>query len=344
MMTRLTRRSSIAAVSGLSLIALSACGNGDDGTADPGADGAAGTDGDGGTVASEEFEPSSTVEMIVPFAAGGGSDIAGRATAAGFEDAAGVTINVRNVEGGSGAIGYAQLLQAEGNDNLLFSTETALIALPVTQDVPFSYEDFTPIMMLGEDYTLIVVNADSELQTCTDLVDKAESERTLVGISGVTGLDNIVFSLMEEAAGVTFDRVPFESGGELLTALLGGQVEAISVNPGEVSGQLESGDMRPLCAAAEERYEYEMLADVETAAEQGIDVSFAQFRGVLAPGGISEEARDYWIQVGQEYAESEAYTEYIESNMMQPNAAFGDDFTEVLERNDETLRDALDDL
>ncbi|WP_153397021.1 tripartite tricarboxylate transporter substrate binding protein [Ornithinicoccus halotolerans] len=315
---------------------LAACGNGGgDGGSDSGETGGGGGEGGG-------FQPSGTVTMIVPFAAGGGSDIAGRATASGFESVSDATISVTNIEGGSGAVGYSNFLGENGNPNTLLATETALIALPITQDVEFSYEDFTPIMMLGEDYTLIVAREDSPLQTCADLVEKAESERTVVAISGETGLDNVVFSLMEEETGVEFDRVPFESGAELLTALLGGEVDAISVNPGEVSGQIESGDVRPLCAAAEERYDYELLADVETAAEQGIDVSFAQFRGVLAPGGITEEERDYWIGVGQDFAESEEYTTYIEDNMLQPNTAFGDDFTAVLSENHEKLSSIID--
>ncbi len=311
----------VAAIAGSALV-LAACGN-------ENAGGGGGEDGG--------FEPSGTVTMIVPFAAGGGSDIAGRATAAGFEEASGATITVENMEGGSGAVGYSNFLGEDGNPNTLLATETALIALPITQDVEFTYEDFTPIMMLGQDFTLIVVAADSPLETCTDLVDKAENERTVVAISGATGLDNLVFSLIEDETGVEFDRVPFESGAELLTALLGGQVEAISVNPGEVAGQIESGDVRPLCAASEEPYDYELLADVETAADQGIDVAVAQFRGVLAPGGITEEERDYWIEVGQEFEESEAYTEYIEANMLQPNTAYGDDFTAVLAENHEIV-------
>jgi putative tricarboxylic transport membrane protein len=316
-----TKTTVLVALTGSALV-LAACGN----------ENAGGGGGEGG------FEPSGTVKMIVPFAAGGGSDIAGRATAAGFEAASGVTISVENIEGGSGAVGYSNFLGESGNANTLLATETALIALPITQDVEFTYEDFTPIMMLGQDFTLIVVPADSELQTCTDLVEKAESERTVVGISGATGLDNLVFSLMEKGTGVSLDRVPFESGAELLTALLGGQVEAISVNPGEVAGQIESGDVRPLCAASEEPYDYELLADVETAAEQGIDgIAVAQFRGVLAPGGITDEQRDYWVEVAKEFEQSDAYTEYIEANMLQPNAAYGDDFTAVLAENHEIV-------
>lgn len=296
--------------------------------------------GDGGTA--EGYAASGNVTMIVPFAAGGGSDIAGRATAAGLEEVTDRTITVQNIDGGSGAVGYSEFLGRNGDGNYLLATETALVALPLTQDVEFSYEDFTPIMKLGEDFTIIVANGDSELDSCTDLVEKASSERTVVAIAGETGLDNITFSLMEDETGASFDRVPFESGGDMITALMGNQIEAISVNPGEVAGQLESGDVKALCAASEERYEYEGFEHIETAAEQGIDVAFAQFRGILAPGGISEEARDYWIEQAQAYAETEAYTTYIEDNLLQPTVEYGDDFRDYLAENEQEIREALD--
>lgn len=312
-----------AAVTGTLALGLSACGQ-------------ASGDAGGG-----EFEPAGKVTMIVPFAAGGGSDIAGRATASGLEETTDTTITVQNIDGGSGAVGYSEFLGRSGDPNYLLATETAMLALPAVQDVEFTYESFTPIMKLGDDYTLIVTKADSELETCTDLTDKGKKERTVVAISGATGLDNITFTLMEKATEAKFDRVPFESGAEAITAALGGQVEAISVNPGEVSGQLESGDLKPLCAAADERYEYPELKDIPTAKEQGIDVAFAQFRGVIAPGDIPEEAKKYWVEKAKEFAETDAYTTYIEDNMMQPNAAYGDDFTKYLGENDKELREAI---
>jgi putative tricarboxylic transport membrane protein len=298
--------------------------------------------GGGGSADGGGFEPRGDVTMIVPFGAGGGSDLAGRATATMIEAAdEDLTVSVENREGGSGAVGYSYFLGESGNENMLLATETALLALPISGEVEFDYTDFTPIMKLGDDFTLMVVPADSPYQTCTDVVEAARGERITAGISGITGLDNIVFTLTEQETGVEFDRVPFESGGELTAALLGGQIDIASLNPGEIIGQLESGDVKALCAFAEERYEYEELADIETAAEQGIDVSFAQFRGVLAPGGISEEARQYWIETMEAAVETEEYQTYIEDNYLQPNTAAGDEFTEYLEGNNELLESVI---
>lgn len=313
------RRTALAA---LSVAALTACSS-------P----TSGQDGD--------FEPGE-VTMIVPFGAGGGSDASGRAIAAGIEEVAGANISVENRDGGSGAVGYSYFLGQSGDGNTLLATETALLALPLTQDVEFDYADFTPIMKVGDDYTLLVVSPDSDFKTCKDVVDAAGSERVVAGISGATSLDNVVFTMVEQEMDVEFDRVPFESGSELVAALLGSQIEIASLNPSEVIGQLESGDLKALCAFSEKRYDYDQLAEIPTAKEQGIDVAFAQFRGFLAPGGIPESARDYWIDAAKDFRATDAYTSYVEDNFMQPTPAYGDDFTAYLEQYNTDLAEALE--
>lgn len=319
-------RTTLAATAALGLLA--ACG---------GTDGGGGGGGDNG-----EFTPRGDVTMLVPFAAGGGSDLAGRALASAIEAAnSELNVNVENRDGGSGAVGYSYFLGQNGNPQTLLATETALLALPLSGDVEFTYEDFTPIMKVADDFTLMVTRADAPYETCMDVVEAARSERVISGISGATGLDNVVFTLTEQQTDVEFDRVSFESGGELITALLGEQIDIASLNPGEVIGQLESGDIKALCAYSEERYDYPELEDIPTAAEQGIDVAFAQFRGVIAPGGISESERDYWVEQMEQVLETDQYQSYIEDNFLQPNTAAGEEFTSYLEDNNALLEEVI---
>jgi putative tricarboxylic transport membrane protein len=288
------------------------------------------------------WSPSGNVTMLVPFAAGGGSDVAGRTIASAIEAAEqDLAITVENRDGGSGAVGYAHFRGQEGNAETLLATETALLALPQGGNVDWTYEDFTPIAQVAEDFTLLVVPADSDIETCMDVVDRAKSERVVAGISGEYGLDNVVFSLTEDETGVKFDRVAFESGGELVAALLGGHIDIASLNPGEVIGQIQSGDLKAPCVFAPERYEYGELKDVPTAEEQGIPVSFAQFRGVIAPGGITDEQRDYWIETMEAAMETPEYEAYIEDNYLQPTSNTGDDFVAYLEENQAKLEQAV---
>ena len=287
------------------------------------------------------FAPKGDVKMIVPFSAGGGSDLSGRAIAAGLEDGTGVNISVENREGGSGAVGYSNFLSQKGKDNFLLASETALLALPLTQDVQFDYKSFTPVMKLGDDYTLLVVKPDSKYKSCSEVVDDAKSNRVVAAVSGATSLDQVVFTLTEQKTGAKFDRVPFESGSEVITALLGGQVDVISVNPGEVLGQIQAGSLKALCSFSDKRYTYDALKDIPTAEEQGVDVSFAQFRGFIAPGGISEDAKKFWVDAAKKFESSDAYKKYIGENMLQANAVYGDDFGAYLEGNNAALKSVL---
>ncbi|GAA3732165.1 tripartite tricarboxylate transporter substrate binding protein [Spinactinospora alkalitolerans] len=279
--------------------------------------------------------------MIVPFGAGGGSDIAGRTIAAGLEEATSSNVTVENRDGGAGAIGYSHLLSKAGDPNYLLATETAMLALPLTADTEFDYTDFTPIMSIGEDFTLLVVDARSPFTSCAEIVERSRSERVVAGVSGATGLDNVVFTMVEQAEDARFDRVPFESGGEVMTALLGGQIDIASLNPSEVLGQLDSGDLRALCVFADERYAYDELADIPTAKEEGIDVSYGQFRGLIAAGGISEEATEHWTAAGREFMGTEAYDAYMRDNYLQPDPLYGDEFRAYLEDSSSRLERVL---
>lgn len=306
---------------------LAGCGGGEQG----------GGGGGGGS-----WEPTRSAVMIVPFEAGGGSDILGRAMASGIEEVRDVNISVENRPSQTGAVGYSYLLEQQGDPHFLLASETAGVALPITADTPWTWEDFTPVAQIAEDATLLIVPQDSELGSLQDVVDAAKQGRITVGVAGATGLDTIVFSLVEESEGVEFERVVFESGGEIITAMRGGNIDIASLNPGEVIGQLESGDLKALVAFSDERYEGEALADVPTAKEEGVDVSFTQYRGAFAAGGIAPEERKYWADALVEWTDTESYNKYIEDNHLISVVRTGEEFENYLREYEQTLRDVLE--
>jgi putative tricarboxylic transport membrane protein len=288
------------------------------------------------------WEPTRNVVMIVPFEPGGGSDILGRAIASGIEEVRpDVNVNVENRAGGSGAVGYSYLLEQQGEPHYLLASETAGVALPITTDTPFHWTDFTPIAQIAEDATLLVVNQDAPYRSLSDVIDAAGQERVIVGVAGATGLDTIVTSLMEEDQGVEFERVVFESGGEIVAALLAGDIDIAMLNPGEVIGQLEAGDMRALVAFADERYEGGQLSGIPTAKEEGVDVSFTQYRGAFGAGGIAPEERAFWEDALVEWTETESYNEYIESNYLISVVRTGQEFEDYLKEYESTLESVL---
>ena len=288
------------------------------------------------------WEPTQDVVMIIPFEAGGGSDILGRAMASGMEQVReGVNITVENRPSTTGAVGYSYLLEQQGDPHYMLASETTGVALPIVAETPWTWEDFTPIGQIAEDATLLIVPQDSEFGSLQDVIDAAEQSRLTVGVVGTTGLDTIVFGLLEERAGVEFERVVFESGGELVTALLGGDIVMASLNPSEVIGQLEAGDLKALVAFAEKPYEGGELADVPIAKDEGFDVSFTQYRGLFGPGGIQPEERQYWADALVAWTKTDNYNKYIQDNYLISLIRTGQEFESYLQRYEQTIRKVL---
>jgi len=298
--------------------------------------------GGGGGGAGGGFEPSRNVVMVVPFDAGGGSDILGRAMAAGMEEVQeGLNMSVENRASSTGAVGYSYLLEQQGDPHFLLASETTAVALPITAETPWKWTDFTPVAQIAEDATLLIVPEDSELESLQDVIDAAKKGRITVGVAGATGLDTIVFAQVGESEGVEFERVVFESGGEIITAMRGGNIDIASLNPGEVIGQLESGDLKALVAFSEKKYEGDLLGDVPIAKEEGVDVSFTQYRGLFAAGDIKPEERKYWEDTIVGWTEEKSYDKYIEDNYLISVVRSGKEFEDYLKEYEKTLQDVL---
>lgn len=289
-----------------------------------------------------EWKPERNVMMVVPADAGGGSDVFGRACAAGIEKVSkGTNVTVENRPGGSSVIGYSYVTEQQGDPHFLLAAETTFVAQPLTMETPYSWEELTPIGQLAEDATLLVVAKDSPYRSLADVVEAARQSRLTAGVVAKTGLDAIVLSLVGEDQDVTFEQVVFDSGGAIVTALLGDNIDLASLNPGEVIGQLESGDMRALVAFAKKRYQTDLLADVPTAREEGVDVTFTQFRGIFAPGGIRPEEARYWEKTLPTWSETDGYASYISDNYLIAQVRIGQEFKDYLQQYEETLRGVI---
>jgi putative tricarboxylic transport membrane protein len=299
--------------------------------------GQAGGGGGGGA-----WEPTQDVVMIVPFEAGGGSDILGRAMASGMEQVReGVNITVENRPSTTGAVGYSYLLEQQGDPHFLLASETTAVALPLTAETPWTWEDFTPIGQIAEDATTLIVPQDSEFGSLQDVVDAAKQRRLTVGVAGTTGLDTIVFGILEERAGIELEYVVFESGGEIVNALLGGDIVMASLNPSEVIGQLEAGDLKALVVFADKQYEGGELADLPTAKQEGFDVSFTQYRGLFGPGDIQPEERTYWADALVAWTETDNYSKYIQDNYLISLIRTGQEFENYLQEYEKTIQNVL---
>ena len=253
------------------------------------------------------------------------------------ENAEGYNTVVENREGGGGAVGWSYFYGLDGEPGNLVKAESAINTLPLQEgvEVPWTYEDFTPIALFGEDSRMIVAPADSDLDTCADL---ASTTDLAIGNSGTYGADGMAIHHLEQA-GMQANKVPYGSTGEVMTALLGDQIEAAPASAASAKPYVESGDLKALCTFSEERFDDDVLGNVETAEEQGIDGTVVLWRGVLAPPNISEAAQEFWIQEFQKATETDVYHEYIEDDLLIEKQLYGDEFAAYLDEHDAEIRE-----
>jgi putative tricarboxylic transport membrane protein len=165
---------------------------------------------------------------------------------------------------------------------------------------------------IGADYGVIAVAADSAVQTLPELLDQIKSDPTSVSVAGgsaVGGWDHLKVLIAANAYGIDDVRsvkyIAFDGGGEAVTQLLAGSVQAFTGDISEAKGFVDSGDIRVVAILSPERLGGE-FADFPTAKEQGVDVIGANWRGFYAPGGMSDEAYDGWVaKIADLYASDE---------------------------------------
>ncbi len=326
---------------------LQACGT-PTGSASPSEDGAAESSAPAAATsapAAAAWEPTEAVELVVQADAGGGSDIFARQIAQLLTDEGLVaqTINVVNKPGGSGAVAYSYLKQKGVDPHFLATVTLSYLSTPLQQDTGFTYEDFSNLAVLAVDDFIAVVPADSPFESLEDLVTAAEESPDEIRVGGTQlgSSDSIIPALIEQEAGVQFNYITFESGGEVNAAVLGGTVDFAIANPGESLSLIEGGELRAIAAFSPEPLEG---FDVETAVDQGYDVTWEQFRGIIAPGGLSDEERAFWEDALAQMTEAEAWQEYLDENTLRPLLLTGQEAEDYIAEQSSALETVLTDL
>ncbi|HVE48421.1 MAG TPA: tripartite tricarboxylate transporter substrate binding protein [Casimicrobiaceae bacterium] len=291
-----------------------------------------------------DWKPTSDVEFVIPYGLGGGADLLARVIIKIMTDEKLVPVNVTavNKPGGGASVGVAYVMStknANPNTLVLFNPQTQIT--PLTVKDARGWRDLTPVTNLMLDDYLIFVGKDSPYKNAGDLVKdaKAKPPKSIsVGSAGTA--DDMAIAVFESAANIKLNVVRFNSGGEVLTALLGGHVNLASGNPLEFMGHLSSGQVRPLGVFRATRFAD--LPNVPTMKEQGIDVvPFQMWRGVALPRNVSPDALAYWQGVMQKVAASKTFTDYIKQNVATSHVVSGPEYTKFLETQDALYKDML---
>ena len=229
--------------------------------------------------------PTKEVQIIIPWAAGGATDLIFRALAATTGKYLGKAVVVVNRPGGGSAVGYTEGMQARPDGYTLTSGVTPLTILPHQVTTAFTYKSFEPILNVVSDPSMFLVRSDAPWKGLKEFLDYAKRNPNMitVGNSGAGGGVHLVALAFERAAGVRFNHIPFSGGGPSVTAILGGHVNTVSVSPPEGISHVQAGKLKIVALFSEQRLE--MFPDVPMVKEQGIDFAMGMWRGLIAPQG-----------------------------------------------------------
>lgn len=259
-----------------------------------------------------EFSPN-RVTFVIPADPGGSTDLIARAFLSALEGPLGTDITPENRPGANGAVGGKGALAAAADGQTivtLFQSLMAITPLAVEDDDPIQFDDMDVIAALSvEDYVLVVNSDQTEATTLEELFDAG---RLNYGTAGVGTGGQLSQALLLNLAEVDYNDVPLSGGAEAVTSLLGGHVDAISVQIAEAAPHIEKGTFTPIVTFAEERTEF--LPDVPTAVEEGYDVVVDQKRFVAAPAGLNDAATEAYADAVAEALQDEEYLAYLEDN------------------------------
>jgi tripartite-type tricarboxylate transporter receptor subunit TctC len=236
----------------------------------------------------QEAWPTRPISMVVAFPPGGVADIVGRPLAVAMEKTLKQPVLVINRAGAGGATGTASVAKAAPDGYTILMALSSISIFPVSDRIngkqpTYEMKDFAPVALVTADPTVLVVRADGPYKTLKDFVDAARVNPGKINYSssGVYGTLHVSMEIFANAAGIKLFHVPYGGGGPAVTALLGGQVEALASGPAAAIGQIKGGKMRALASWSSKRLE--LLPEIPTFKELGYDAEFYIWSGVVAP-------------------------------------------------------------
>jgi putative tricarboxylic transport membrane protein len=277
--------------------------------------------------------PEKPITLIVHAGAGGGSDIFARTMASAVEKDKLLPqpIIVENKTGGSGGIAFAYVAGKKKDPYYILTAVTSFMTTPLMGMIPVGLKDFTPIANFAFDEYMLMTNPKSKYKSVKEIIAdaKANPKKITVGGTQLGSSDSICAYLIEKAAGVQLNYVVFNGGGEVNAALLGGHIDLAVSNPGEALELFKAGKVKLLGVYSDKRLPG--APDVPTMKEQGVNVTYVQNRGLVAPADIPADARKVLEQAFAKYMKTDVFKKYIADNMLSEAWMDGEIFGKWLE-------------
>ncbi|WP_120521786.1 Bug family tripartite tricarboxylate transporter substrate binding protein [Arthrobacter celericrescens] len=330
-MRRLNALRAIAVAAGL-VIAATGCGV---------------TSGGGSTTTSGAADsgPLTGLRIMVPNTPGGGYDTTARTAAKVMNETKTATnVEVFNLAGAGGTVGLARLVNEKGNKDLTMLMGLGVVGASYTNKSEAKLTGTTPLARLIQEPGAIMVPKDSPYKTINELVDawkKDPSKLAVGGGSSPGGPDHLLPMQLAQAVGIDPKKVnfvSFDGGGDLLPAILGNKIGFAASGAGEYIQQIKTGSVRVLATSGAERLEG---VDAPTFKESGIDLEFTNWRGIVAPPGVSDADRDRIVAALTKMHGTEEWKAALKDHGWTDAFITGEEFSTFLKEQDTRVADVL---
>ncbi|MDD2562122.1 MAG: tripartite tricarboxylate transporter substrate-binding protein [Eubacteriales bacterium] len=298
------------------------------------------------SIASAEWTFERKVDIVCPWGVGGGADSTIRPMANLLKDIIGQQVDVLNVEGGGGVNGV-EFTYKQPADGYTFMLGTqSLIMQDLQGNLSMEYKtEFIPVAKLVHSINIIAgskkameAKGYNNFSSMIEYVKEHPFEVS-VGMLTATGADGA--SLKQALAGLDVLEVSYASGAEMNAALMGGHIDMMITGTDEIQGLIESGDVVPLVACAENRMK--LYPDMECTGELGIDSYIGTWRGLFAKKGTPQEAIDAMVAAVAQAVETQTWQDFLVAGAYDERPGFetGDDFMNLWNSEYEIFTDYL---
>jgi tripartite-type tricarboxylate transporter receptor subunit TctC len=285
--------------------------------------------------------PERGVTLIVPYGAGGGTDVSARLLAKDLEAALGKPVTVENRAGGGGWIGWGALAKAPPDGYTIGYLNVPSIYAGYLDPAigrPERLESFTPLSNHVTDFCIWAVKADSPFKMLKDVIAAARSNPEKISISafGAGGDDHIAILSMQQETGAKFAIVHHRSTPEAKTQVLGGHLDVLAANVSEVAEDVKAGTIRLLGVMAPERSRF--YPNVPTFKEQGFSQIWSVSRGIAAPGGLPKDVEAKLIDALKTTLTAAEHRKKAEALSLEPSVIIGADYARFLKDNEQSIK------
>ena len=292
------------------------------------------------------WEPTKTVEFIVPAGTGGGADQMARTIQAiiAKNSLMKQSMVVVNKAGGAGAEGFLDVKGAQGDPHKIVITLSNLFTTPLATGVPFNWRDLTPVKMMALDQFVLWTNASKPYKSAKEYIAAVKSagpSKMKMGGTGSKQEDQIITAAIEQVTGVKFIYIPFRGGGDVAVQLVGNHVDSTVNNPIEAVAHWRGGKLKPLCVFDPKRMPYKekvtdtmSWADIPTCKESGLDIDYLMLRGIFMAGGVTPDQVKYYVEVLKRVQGTPEWKDLMERGAFNSTSLEGKEYTDWVSREE----------